>query len=219
MVVQKEPLNTSTPASNPPLTPFAILTPFTISQSIQLLLPRFSTFGPACTQIRRFDYRTTGRDIQALATFAEMFPNLTILKVIFNGYRPYQWAVWTNECLQPLSLYRDLTNLTLSLNLELAENDRLKNDHDLAWWRRCFLRRFEATKLVAGVCLQLKRCTWVQQYTDSMGNDEIFRFMVEEGENPEKSRVVKSIKEWWMEKEYELKHEGELPGDMVGDLA
>jgi hypothetical protein len=98
----------------------------------------------------------------------------------------------------------------------LAENDRLKYDHDMAWYRRCFLRRFEATKLIAEVCIQLKRCMWTQLSIDNEGNDQRFRFTLVEVEDRERSsRMVKPIKEWWMAKEFEFEHGGDLPEDMV----
>ena len=46
----------------------------------------FHALRPACTQIRRFDYLMKTRDTQALAKFAEMFPDVEILKVIFDGW-------------------------------------------------------------------------------------------------------------------------------------
>jgi hypothetical protein len=56
----------------------------------------FCALRPACTQIRRFDYHTTTPDIWTLATFAEMFPDVEILKVTFDGWRyRNRWAVWT----------------------------------------------------------------------------------------------------------------------------
>jgi hypothetical protein len=45
----------------------------------------FRALRPACTQIRRFDYHTRTQDTQALAKFSEMFPDVEILKVIFDG--------------------------------------------------------------------------------------------------------------------------------------
>lgn len=176
----------------------------------------FRGVRPACTQVRWFKYHTTCRDIHALGTFAEMFPNLTNLHVVFDGYKRYNWAVWTNECLQPLSLHHNLVYLTLCLDFELAEKDWLYHDNDMAWYRRCFLRRFEATKLVAQVCLQLKRCMWLQQSVDYEGNDQTYEFViVQEGQAFDKRRVVKPVKGWWMDKQYASRHGGDLPKEIV----
>jgi F-box domain len=191
----------------------------------------FRALRPACHKMRRFTYRTISRDTHALAAFAEMFPHLTCLQVIFHGDRRYHWAVWTvsrfpycpwdpvlisfqDECLVPLSLYHDLKYLTLGLDFELAEDDMLKDDHDLAWYRRCFLRRFEATKLIAKACPQLKRCRWMQQGIDSEGDEHYFQFVLEENAW-DGCRVVRPIKEWWMAEEYKSEHQGDLPGGMV----
>ena len=194
----------------------------------------FRALRPACTQIRRFNYHTKTRDTQALAKFAEMFPDVEILKVIFDGWR-YCWAVWTvsfvtivcsqrinnrryvqNECLRLLSLYRNLANLTLGIDFEITEHDQWTGDHDMAWFRRCFFRRFKATKLVAEACLQLKRCAWIQLSVDYDGHNQISRFIVVEVENRERSsRIVKPVKEKWMAKEIESGRGGDLPEDMV----
>jgi hypothetical protein len=54
----------------------------------------FRALRPACTQIRRFDYHTYTQNTQALATFAEMFPDVEILKVIFDVFQS-RLAIWT----------------------------------------------------------------------------------------------------------------------------
>ena len=145
--------------------------------------------------------------------------------------RRYRWAVWTvsripyclryrvlsrfqDKCLASLSLYHDLIYLTLNLDFELAEDDMLKDDHDMAWYRRCFLRRFEATKLIAKVCPQLKRCRWMQQGIDSEGNHQFFEFVLEE-DAVERCQIVRPIKEWWMADRFKSRHQGDLPGNMV----
>ena len=53
----------------------------------------FLSLRPACTQICRFDYHTYTQNTQVLATFAEMFPDVEILKVIFDGFQS-RLAIW-----------------------------------------------------------------------------------------------------------------------------
>ncbi|KIM87420.1 hypothetical protein PILCRDRAFT_814941 [Piloderma croceum F 1598] len=171
---------------------------------------------PACTRMRKFACTTTSQDTQVLAVFAEMFPDLTNLNVCFDGYRRYRWAVWTNECLQALSLFPNLRLLKLGIDLELEAKDWLMDDRDIAWYRRCFLRRFEVTKLIAEVCPLLQRCKWKQLSIDSEGNDQEFEFVVaEENVSSGRSRVVKPIKLWWMSSRYHDALGGELPDDMI----
>jgi hypothetical protein len=143
-----------------------------------------------------------------------MFPNVEILKVIFDRGRSC-WAVWTvsflyyycsqrinnqwyvqNECLQSLSLYQNLANLTLSMDFEITEHDQQMGDHDMAWLWHCFFQWFKATKLVAKVCLQLKRCTWIQLSGDFERHNQTSRFVIVVVENGERSsHIVKPVKE------------------------
>ena len=77
-------------------------------------------------------------------------------------------------------------------------------NHNMAWYQCCFFRWFNATKLVAEVCLQLKQCTWIQQLIDIKGHDQRSWFIVTEVENQERSsHIVKPVKEGWMVKEFE----------------
>jgi hypothetical protein len=116
--------------------------------------------------------------------------------------------------LQALSLFPDLRFLELGIDLELEAKDWLMDDHDIAWYRRCFLRRFQVTKLIAEVCPLLKRCRWKQQSIDSEGNDQTYEFVVvETNTSLGRPRVVKPIKMWWMSRHDELG--GELPDDMI----
>jgi hypothetical protein len=114
-------------------------------------------------------------------------------------------------------LFPNLRFLNLGIDLELEVKDWLMYDHDIAWYRRCFLRRFEVTKLIAEVCPLLQRCKWKQQSIDSEGNDQVFEFVVaEKNADLVRSRVVKPIKMWWMNREYhEQELGGELPDDMI----
>jgi hypothetical protein len=124
--------------------------------------------------------------------------------------------MFQDECLRSLSLYRNLANLTLSIDFEVAENDEWMHNHDMAWYRRCFFRRFKATKLAAEVCLRLKRCTWIQLSSDSAGHNQISRFIIVDVENRERSScIVRPVREGWMVKELESGHGGDLPEDMV----
>jgi hypothetical protein len=95
-------------------------------------------------------------------------------------------------------------------------NDRLYEDHDMAWYLRCFYRRFHATQEIAKRCSQLQRCEWIQHTIDSEGNDADHNFVVvEDARQSEKVRVVKPVRQWWMVKRYEHRHGGDLPKDMV----
>ena len=113
-------------------------------------------------------------------------------------------------------MFHNLVYLKLSLDFEIGADDLLYEDHDIAWYRRCFFRRFRATEDIAKVCLGLRRCNWVQLGIDSEGNDQEYGFVIlEEAEN----RVVKPVMQWWMAKHYEDRHGGPLPEDMVRENA
>jgi hypothetical protein len=49
---------------------------------------------PVCPSIRNFQYRTFSQDIKLLG-LSDIFPNLTHLGMIFDGYDWNDWAVWT----------------------------------------------------------------------------------------------------------------------------
>jgi hypothetical protein len=106
--------------------------------------------------------------------------------------------------------------LTLSLDFEIAVDDSLDEDHDFAWYRRCFFRRFRAAEDIAKVCPGLQRCSWVQLGIDSEGNDQDHEFVILEEDG---SRIMKPVVQWWMAKHYEYRHGGPLPDDMVKENA
>jgi hypothetical protein len=117
-----------------------------------------------------------------------------------------------DEFLKRLPSFRHLTHLTLSLDFEKAADDSLDEDHDFAWYRRCFFRRFSATEKIAKVCPLLQRCGWIQLQIDSEGNDQRHDFVILEDAG---RRVVKPVMQWWMAKHYKHRHGGPLPDDMV----
>jgi hypothetical protein len=85
----------------------------------------------------------------------------------------------------------------------------------MAWYRRCYLRRFSASKDIAKVCPRLQRIEWLQHGTDDSGNGTFSNFVVleEAGE-----RVVRPVVAWWMVKELGCDFEklgGPLPDNMV----
>lgn len=55
----------------------------------------FRTVGPACISLRELDYITHSHGTKALEAVAGMFPNLTDLKMVFEGYRRIHRAAWT----------------------------------------------------------------------------------------------------------------------------
>ena len=106
--------------------------------------------------------------------------------------------------------------MKLSLDFEIAVYDSLDEDHNIAWYRRCFFRRFDAAKALAKVCPGLQRCEWRQLGIDSEGNDLDHNFVIlEEAGN----RVVKPVMQCWMAKHYEDSRGGPLPDDMVKENA
>jgi hypothetical protein len=102
------------------------------------------------------------------------------------------------------------------LDFEIAADDSLNEDHDLAWYRRCFFRRFRAAEEIAKACPGLQRCNWIQLKIDSEGNDQEHAFVIQEEVG---SRVVKPIMQWWMAKPYKNRLRGPLPDDMVKENA
>jgi hypothetical protein len=121
------------------------------------------------------------------------------------------------EC---LALFPDLTHLELSRDLEIGANDQLDEDHDMAWYRRCFYRRFHASEQIFASCPRLQRCRWKQQPIDSEGNENYHNFVVvEDVRGSEKLRVVKPVMQWWMADHYKDEHGGDLPEDMVKENA
>ncbi|KIM90817.1 hypothetical protein PILCRDRAFT_1065 [Piloderma croceum F 1598] len=171
---------------------------------------KFCVLGPACTSLRKLKYTTYNQSPQVLETIAEMFPHVTDLAMLF------QTCVWVDEFLEPLSSFRDLTHLTLSLDFEIAADDSLDEDHDFAWYRRCFFRRFRAAEEIAKVCPKLQRCNWIQLNIDSKCNDQEHEFVIREEAG---HRVVKPVMQWWMANHYKKRHGGPLPDDMVKENA
>jgi len=170
----------------------------------------FRVLGDACNSLRTLEYTTCSESAQVLKPVVEMFPHVTDLAILFQA------CVWTNEFLELLSSFHNLTYLTLSLDFEIAADDSLDEDHDLAWYRRCFFRRFRAAGEIAKVCTGLLRCSWVQLRIDSEGNDQEHAFVIQEEVG---SRVVKPIMQWWMVKHFKNRHRGPLPDDMVKENA
>jgi hypothetical protein len=106
--------------------------------------------------------------------------------------------------------------LTLSLDFEIAADDSLDKDHDFAWYRRCFFRRFRAAEEIVKACPKLRRCDWIQLKIDSEGNDQEHEFAIREEAG---RRIVKPVMQWWMSKRYQNRHGGPLPDDMVKENA
>jgi hypothetical protein len=108
----------------------------------------------------------------------------------------------------------------LALDFERAVGDSLRDDHNFAWYRRCFYRRLHATEQIVKSCLALTRCEWLQYCIDSEGNDDWHQFVVvEEREGAQSIRVVKPIMQWWMVEHFKGLHMGDLPSDMVKENA
>ena len=121
-----------------------------------------------------------------------------------------------DEFLELLLSFSDLTHLKIAIDLEISANDTLDEDHDLAWYRRCFLRRFAVSKDIMNVCPRLLRCEWLQLGKDSEGNNQLHSFVIREEDG---RRIVKPVMQWWMVNEYEEEHGGPLPDDMVKENA
>jgi hypothetical protein len=129
--------------------------------------------------------------------------------------------------IQALSKNNNLTDLTLSLDLEVDPRDSAKADTDYAWFVRCYKRRLKATQDIASACPQLRRCSWVHM---DIGYEFFFgmshSFVVEErmmGGNM--TRVMRGIKQPWMGRDYNTRRQGggivkckleDLPGDIIG---
>jgi hypothetical protein len=119
-----------------------------------------------------------------------------------------------------LAMFPHLTHLELGWDLEIGANDRLDEEHDIAWYRRCFYRRFHATERIFTNCPRLQRCRWKQQPIDITGNEIYYNFVaVEDVRGLEKLRVVKPVMQWWMADHYKDEHGGDLPEDMVEEKA
>ena len=129
--------------------------------------------------------------------------------------------------IQALSKNSNLTDLTLSSDFEVDARDTAKADNDYAWFVRCYKRRLKATQDITFACPQLLRCKWVHM---GIGHQRFFAlshsFVVEErmtGGNM--TRVVRGIKQPWMGRDHDTRHQGggivnckleDLPGDIIG---
>jgi len=82
----------------------------------------------------------------------------------------------------------------------------------MAWYRRCFFRRYTVVEEIAKVCPGLQRCEWLQVGIDDSGNDQTFSFVVLEEAG---KRVVRPVILWWMDKAYNHDLGGPLPENMV----
>ena len=101
-----------------------------------------------------------------------------------------------------------LKHLNLGLDLETSAGDPLRNDHNFAWYRRCFLRRYGVSEKIVAMCPLLEQCEWTHLMIDSEGNDQQHDFAIREEAG---NRVVRPMMQWWMADQYKSEHGGTLP--------
>jgi hypothetical protein len=104
-----------------------------------------------------------------------------------------------DDFLKPLSSLTHLEHLNLGLDLEISAGDSLREDHDFAWYRRCFLWRYSESEKIATVCSSLEHCEWTHLRKDSEGNDQQHDFVIREEAG---NRVVRPMMQWWMADQY-----------------
>src|ERR1700722_2931091 len=97
----------------------------------------------------------------------------------------------------------DLTDLLLSLTMEGLANDLSRVENETAWYVRRYTRCLKVTEDIAKACPRLQGCNWVE---------DVF-VVVEEKRDSKTVRVVRGVKQGWMDKNH-CKLE-DLPGDIV----
>jgi hypothetical protein len=114
----------------------------------------------------------------------------------------------------------NLTHLSLSLDLEVSENHSVFADHDmpLCLEMRAYVLRLKATEAIAEVCCELQRCEWID-------GKRRHKFILEWEGPSQSTRVVKGVKQWWMEDHRRICEEVlqgrdlcRIPGTLVDDV-